>query len=86
MWFLLNYDRQQGVIVTLSTFSDFHREQADEARLNLELKLSRENVEREIVLLEAEDEAALRKTHQRYFAKWDALARSASLQTVTSEG
>jgi hypothetical protein len=78
MWFLLNYDRQQGLIVTLTTFSDLQREQADEARLNLEVELSNENVEREIVLLEAEDEAALRKTHRRYFAKWDALARSAS--------
>ena len=78
MWFLLDYDRQRGVIVNMRTFADSQREQAEEASLELELELRRADVEREIVLLEAENEVALRRTHQRYFARWDALARSAS--------
>ena len=80
MWFLLNYDRQRGEIVTLRTFPESQREQAEEARLGLEIELSRAHVEREVVLLEAESEDALRRTHRRYFAQWDTLARSASSQ------
>jgi hypothetical protein len=35
----------------------------------MELDLNRRGVEREVVLLQAVDEAALRRTHRRYFAK-----------------
>ena len=78
MWFLLDYDRQRGQIVTLRSFLKSAREEAEQARLDLELQLRRENIEREVVLLEAENETALRKTHQRYFAAWDTLARAAA--------
>jgi hypothetical protein len=33
----------------------------------MELDLNSRGVEREVVLLEAENEAALRRTHRRYF-------------------
>jgi hypothetical protein len=33
----------------------------------MELDLNRRGVEREVVLLEAENEEALRRTHRRYF-------------------
>lgn len=78
MWFLLDYDRRRGEIVAMRTFAVSQREQAEEARLDLELALSRANVEREVVVLEATNEEALRRTHQRYFATWDNLAHSAS--------
>lgn len=74
MLFLIDYERQNGRIVSLQTYSDLQRSEAEESRLALELDLRRRNVEREIVLLEAADEDALRKTHRRYFENWDALA------------
>jgi hypothetical protein len=84
MWFLLEYDRQLGAIVTMRTFELSGREQAEQARLDLEIELDRMNIKHEIVVLEAESEEALRLTHRRYFADWDALARSASSQSGSS--
>lgn len=67
MLFLIEYDRDKGKVVELSRFSDSDRQVANSARLNLELELNRRGIEHEVVLLEAEDEAALRRTHRRYF-------------------
>jgi hypothetical protein len=67
MIFLIEYDRNRGQIVTLETFADSERQKAEDARLELELELNRREVEREVVLLEAETEEALRRTHRRYF-------------------
>jgi len=67
MLFLIEYDRAKGKVVELSRFSESERQAANSARLNLELELNRRGVEHEVVLLEAEDEAALRRTHRRYF-------------------
>lgn len=65
MIFLLQYDRRRGQLVDLRTFEDW--EEANEARLDLELRLNRRRVKNEVVLLEATDEHALRRTHGRYF-------------------
>ena len=73
MLFLIEYDRQRGEIVNLVAFSDTEREQADDARLALELRLRAENTRREVVLLHAADEVALRRTHGRYFKSAKAL-------------
>ena len=67
MLFLIEYDREKGKVVELSRFSEADRQVANSARLNLELELNRRGVAHEVVLLEAEDEAALRRTHRRYF-------------------
>ena len=67
MLFLIEYDREQGKILEILRFSEAEKEVANTARLNLELELNRRGVEHEVVLLEAEDEAALRRTHRRYF-------------------
>lgn len=67
MIFLIEYDRRQGRILTLKSFSDNEREVAEDARLDLELELNQKEIENEIVLLEATTENALRKTHRRYF-------------------
>ena len=67
MLFLIEYDRDKGKVVELSRFSDSDRPAANAARLNLELDLNRRGVKHEVVLLEAEDESALRRTHRRYF-------------------
>jgi len=67
MWFLIEYDRDQGELVTFKTFEDNKSLVAANARLELELGLNRTGVKHEVVLLEAENEAALRRTHRRYF-------------------
>lgn len=67
MIFLIEYDREQGKVVKMSRFSETEREVANSARLSLELQLNQRAIEHEVVLLEAEDESALRRTHRRYF-------------------
>ncbi|HEX8502480.1 MAG TPA: hypothetical protein VF659_18000 [Pyrinomonadaceae bacterium] len=67
MIFLIEYDRNQGRIVTFKTFDDSARREAEDSRLQLELELNRRGTEREVVLLEAATEEALRRTHRRYF-------------------
>jgi hypothetical protein len=69
MLFLIEYNRNEGRIVTFEKFSDNASKIAKNARLEMELDLNRRGVEREVVLLQAVDEAALRRTHRRYFAK-----------------
>lgn len=76
MLFLINYDRSNGRIVTLDSFDDAERSTAEQARLDLELDLQRRKIEREVVLLEAASEEALRKTHRRYFEDVSSLART----------
>ena len=67
MIFLIEYDRNRGRIVTIRRFSDAERHEAGDARLQLELELNHRGTEREVVLLEAASEEALRRTHRRYF-------------------
>ena len=79
MLFLIEYDRSRGQIIALSTFDNSQREQAQDSRLELELSLNRRGIEREVVLLEAASEEAVRLTHGRYFEDLPQLARA--LQT-----
>ena len=65
--FLIEYNRPQGRIVTFKRFKDSERLKAEKSRLDLELDLNRRGMDREIVLLEAASEGALRRTHRRSF-------------------
>ena len=67
MIFLIEYNRSEGSIVTLRSFDDSQRREAEDSRLEIELDLNRKGVDHEVVLLEAESEDALRLTHRRYF-------------------
>ncbi len=67
MLFLIEYDRNQGRVDTLKTFDSPERQRAEDSRLEMELELNRQGKEREVVLLEASTEEALRRTHRRYF-------------------
>jgi hypothetical protein len=67
MLFLIEYDRQRGEIVTFKRFGEGESGLAVKARLELELDLNSRGIEREVVLLEAENEEAVRRTHRRYF-------------------
>ena len=75
MIFLIEYDRSSGTTTEMRKFTDSSRSVAEDARLELELKLNREGVEREVVLLEAPNEEALRRTHSRYFESVAEIAR-----------
>jgi ppGpp synthetase/RelA/SpoT-type nucleotidyltranferase len=65
-----------GRLVSMRAYSDNERLEAQNARLDLELELSRTKTPREVVLLEASDEEALRRTHRRYFEDLSQLAES----------
>ncbi len=67
MIFLIEYNRSLGQVVTLESFVDSERKQAEDKRFEIELKLNRADIEHEVVLLEASSEEALRRTHRRYF-------------------
>jgi len=83
MIFLIDYDRGEGRVVTLRQFQDNERASAEGARLELELQQHRQAVQREVVLLEAEDLAALYRTHARYFK--DVREQTADLRRSTGE-
>ncbi len=76
MIFLLDYDRRQGKLVTITSFPDTARADASAARLELELRLHGQGIQHEVVILEAHDQAALRLTHLRYFEGVHAIAKS----------
>jgi hypothetical protein len=76
MIFLIEYDRAAGQIVTLQTFDPLNKSEAEKARLDLEIALNRQGVEREVVVLEAASEQALRRTHRRYFEDINDLVRT----------
>jgi hypothetical protein len=78
MIFLIEYDRQRGRIVKIKSFADSERKKAEESRLGLELDLNLKNIDNEVVLLEAANENALRRTHRRYFEDLSQLATSPS--------
>jgi len=74
MLFLIEYARDEGRIVIFQSFENENPALAQNARLELELDLNRRGVEHEVVLLEAENEDALRRTHRRYFETLTQLA------------
>jgi hypothetical protein len=73
MILLIEYDRDEGRIVSIKNFSTSDREMAEESRRNLELNLHQKGIVHEVVLLEAATEEALRLTHRRYFEDWPEL-------------
>lgn len=74
MIFLIEHNRNRGEIVTFETFDDTDRRKSEDARFEMELKLNRAGIEHEVILLEAATEAALRRTHRRYFENLTQLA------------
>ena len=67
MIFLIEYNRPEGRLVTFKVFDQSERSKAQERRLEIELDLNRKKIDHEVVLLEAANEAVLRRTHRRYF-------------------
>jgi len=65
--FLFEYDRKRGAVCKFKRFASHERAQAQRERLEIELGLHKDRVAHEAVLLEAADDKALMRTHQRYF-------------------
>lgn len=77
MFFLIEYDRPSERLVRVEAFAAADRSRAAAARLDLELALNRNGSnEREVVILEAASEQALRRTHRRYFEDLATIASS----------
>jgi hypothetical protein len=74
-YFVLVYDQRSGILEQLEPFPEV----ASEAALARRFELERDNRERpeiEVVLLSADSEGALRRTHSRYFETVEQLASS----------
>jgi hypothetical protein len=67
MIFLIKYMREDGQVVFCQEYDDSEMEKAQAARLEMEIEQSQEGRLNEIVLLQAENLDALKKTHSRYF-------------------
>ena len=78
MIFLIQYNRSLGQVVALKAFSESERRVAEDTRLELEIRLNQNEIDHEVVLLEAESEDALRRTHRRYFENLTELATPSS--------
>jgi hypothetical protein len=77
MWFLIHYDPSTEKLVLLRPYGADQADIAQRDRLTLELELQRAaKKDQEVVLLSANDEAALRQTHRRYFETPAQLVRS----------
>jgi hypothetical protein len=78
MFFLMEYDRRKGKLVNITSFHNVDRTKAEKQRLMIELELHKLHVDREVVLLEAINEDALRRTHRRYFENARQIGQSVS--------
>ena len=81
MIFLIEYDRDRGTIVEMRRFDAASLKAAEDARLDLELKLNRAGIQHEVVLLDAPSEEALRRTHGRYFEDVETVLTKLSAST-----
>ena len=77
MIFLIQYDRRAGKLTSMTAYKDADRQKAESRRLALELSSAGSTAGREIVLLEAASERAVRRTHRRYFESARELVKSA---------
>ena len=82
MIFLIEYERDTGLLLRADQFIDSARQEAEDRRLVLEIDNLRARVSREIVLLEAATESDLRRTHRRYFERIEDLTRMSAQSGV----
>jgi len=85
MTFLIEYDRSKGTTLRFESFEDKDRKVAEALRLQIELELSREKIDHEVVLLEAPNKEALRRTHRRYFENVEQFMQSSISSPILSD-
>jgi len=72
--FLLEYEPAKERLVSFTALPETERAQAQAERLRREKANAAAGIDREVVLLEALDEATVRSTHSRYFHTLEELA------------
>lgn len=73
-YFVMTYNRRSGDALIRHIYSDAERSVAMRERFELEASEGADDVDLEVVVLGAESEEVLRKTHARYFASAKTLA------------
>ena len=74
MIFLIKYNRKEGIVLERKSYNDSDRQTAENARLEMELSLIHNGIDQEVVLLDANSESDLHKTHRRYFENLQEIA------------
>jgi hypothetical protein len=77
MYFLIDYDRSAGKLMSMTPFDANQGALARSQRLALELEHNAAGRIREVVILQAPSEAHIRKTHRRYFETLEELVKLA---------
>ena len=67
MIYYVEYSREQQKTLSFKSYPESDRSLAQAHALSREIELSRQNLQLEIVLLEANNEVTVRNTHPRYF-------------------
>ena len=81
MIFLIEFNRSAGKIVRFQTFAESDKREAEQIRFGIELDLNRKGIKHDVILLDAESEEGLRRTHRRYFENFKQLTeKKPSLQ------
>ena len=83
MIFLIQFDRSAHRIVVFECFDDTRHTESVKRRLELEISAANANLDHEVVLLEAENEKQIRRTHRRYFE--DVVRLGAELKKVATK-
>jgi hypothetical protein len=65
--FMLTYDRSSATLMTLEVITAGRESEAFQRRLAAEVGAFRDGMDVEVVILEADSEESLRRTHARYF-------------------
>ena len=83
MIFLVEYNRSEGRLIRLRSFTDADRQAAEEARLDTEVRL-KDDSDCEVVILQAASEEIVRRTHRRYFERIEDLTSIPATETKAS--
>jgi hypothetical protein len=67
MIYYIEYSREQQKTLSFKSYQESDRMLAEAHALKREIELSRQNLQLEIVLLQAGSESTIRNTHPRYF-------------------
>ncbi|SKA11725.1 hypothetical protein SAMN02745674_02002 [Lysobacter spongiicola DSM 21749] len=65
MYFLINYSRQDGKLLSITEYCD--SAEASKAKREVEIAAIGKSVKTEIVILEADNLDSLKSSHSRYF-------------------
>ncbi|GMV90867.1 MAG: hypothetical protein AMXMBFR82_06450 [Candidatus Hydrogenedentota bacterium] len=67
MFFLIEYNRRKGEVVSMRRFPDAEWSRAADAQFALEKSVMQRGIDHEVVLLQSASEETLRRTNMRYF-------------------